>query len=244
MALANGVRFIWLDTYIGQEGEYDGFKRMFRTALEPTVEMPPDAIDSLIRALDESVAPFLFADTPDKAIELIQIHHDKKIIFISSGSLGKDIVPRITSTYNYVHSFYFFCAIIENYVDLVFEYRSCLQIFNIEIDLLVRLSRDISKDIIKQGIEYMKLNYPKDALKCFQTARTLNMTANSIDTLNPPVHENLRTLNGYNGEIGLIKQAEDMLNQQQQSQSSEENEQQQSQTSEENDQLSQQESQG
>jgi len=244
MTLANGVRFIWLDTYIGQEGEYDGFKRMFRNALEPTVAMPPDAIDSLIRALNENVAPFLFADTPDKAIELIETHRDKKIIFISSGSLGKDIVPHITRTYNYVHSFYFFCAIIENYVDFAFDYLSCLQIFNMEIDLLVRLSRDISKDIIKQGIEYMKLNYPKDALKCFETARTLNMTANSIDTLNPPVYENLRRLNGYNGEIGLIKQAEDMLNQKQQSQSSEENEQQQSQTSEEDEQLSQPESQG
>jgi hypothetical protein len=242
MVLANGVRFIWLDAYIGQEGEYDGFKRMFRTALEPTTVMPPDAIDSLIRGLHENVAPFLFADTPDKAIELIEAHHDKKIIFISSGSLGKDIIPRITATYPYVHSFYFFCAIIENYVDFAYDYLSCLQIFNMEIDLLIRLTREISKDIIEQGKGYMNLNDPKNALKCFETARTLHMTANRIDTLNPSVYEVLRMLNGYAGNIGLIQQAQDMLNQQQQSQTSEENEQQ-SQTSEENEQLSQQESQ-
>jgi hypothetical protein len=244
MALANGVRFIWLDEYIGQEGECDGFKRMFRNALEPTVAMPPDAIDSLIRALNDDVAPFLFANTHNKAIELIEAHRDKKIIFISSGSLGIHILPRIKTTYPYVHSFYFFCAIIENYIDFACDYLCCLQIFNNEIDLLVRLARDISTDIIKQGKEYMKLDYPKDALKCFETARTLNVTANATDRLNSPAHEDLRILNGFLGSIGLIKQAENMLNQQRQSQSSEENDQQLSQTSDEDEQLSQQESPG
>ena len=155
MALANGVRFIWLDTYIGQDGEYDGFKRMFRSALDPTVPMPPDHIDSLIRALNENVAPFLFADTPDRAIAFIEAHRDKKIIFISSGSLGRDMIPRIIRTYSWVHSFYFFCAIIQNYVEFSYDYRSCLMIFNFELDLLVRLARDISEDIIKQGRAYM-----------------------------------------------------------------------------------------
>jgi hypothetical protein len=246
MALANGVRFIWLDTYIGQNGEYDGFKRMFRTALEPTTTMPPDAIDSLIRALNENVAPFLFADTPDKAIELIESHHDKKIIFISSGSLGQHIIPLITETYPYVHSFYFFCAVKENYVDFAYDYLSCLQIFDFELDLLARLARDISKDIIQQGEVYMRLNEPKNAWKCFENARILNMTANASDTFNTPFYGYLRMLNGFDGNIGLIRQAEDMLNQQpsnentQQPQPPEEN-QQQSQPSEEDEQLSQQE---
>jgi hypothetical protein len=239
MALANGVRFIWLDAYIGQEGECHGFKRMFRNALDPTVAMPPDAIDSLIRALNENVAPFLFADTRERAIEFIEIHRDKKIIFISSGSLGQHIIPHIVATYPWVHSFYFFCAIIENYVEFAYDYLSCLMIFNFELDLLVRLARDISEDIIKQGRVYMDLNEPKNALKCFEAAQTLNMTANTMDRLNSSFHAHLRILNG---NTGLIQQAKNMLNEQQQ-QPSEANEQQ-SQTPEDDHQLSQQESQG
>jgi hypothetical protein len=238
MALANGVRFIWLDAYIGQEGECDGFKRMFRNALDPTVPLPPDAIDSLIRALNENVAPFLFADTPDKAIEFIEAHRKKKIIFISSGSLGKDIIPHIVRTYPWVHSFYFFCAIIENYIEFSYDYLSCLMIFDFELDLLVRLARDISEDIIKQGRVYMNLNEPENALKCFEAAQTLNMTANTMDRLNSAFYVHLRILNG---STGLIQQAKDMLNEQQQP-PSEENAQQ-SQTSEDDEQLSQQESQ-
>jgi hypothetical protein len=214
MALANGVRFIWLDTHIGQDGEYHEFKRMFRTALDPTTVMPPDHIDSLICALNENAAPFLFADTIEKAIELIETHQDKKILFISSGILGKEIIPRISSTYPWVHSFYIFCAIVTNYLELVCEYRSCLQVFNNEIDLLVRLTRDISQDIINQGKAYMNLNEPKNALKCFESARILNETANTIDTLNDPFLEHLRILNNHGGNIGLIQQARDMLNQQ------------------------------
>ena len=209
MTLANGVRFIWLDAYIGQEGEYEGFKRLFRTALDPTATMPPDAIDSLIRALNENVAPFLFADNCDAAMELIEFHRDKKIFFISSGSLGKTIIPTIVRRYPQVHRFYFFCAIIENYVDFAMDYLGCLIIFDFELDLLVRLARDISNDIISQGKEYLNnLNEPKNALKCFQAARTLNITANTLDRLNSSFYEHLRMLEGENG---LIRQAENML---------------------------------
>jgi hypothetical protein len=123
-------------------------------------------------------------------------------------------------------------------------------IFNFELDLLVRLARDISEDIIKQGRVYMDLNEPKNALKCFEAARTLNTTANDMDTLNPKVYVHLRILNG---STGLIQQTIDMMNRQpqpssetnsQQSQTSEIDEQlsQESQMSQEDEQVSQQES--
>ena len=213
MALANGVRFIWLDAYIGQEGECEGFKRLFRTALDPTVPMPPDAIDSLIRALNENAAPFLFADTSDGAMKLIETHRDKNIFFISSGSLGKDIIPIIVQTYPQVRRFYFFCAIKENYLDFALDYLSCLQIFDFELDLLVRLARDISDDIIKQGREYLNnLNEPHNALKCFEAAQTLNITANALDQSGSSYYEDLRILQG---DTGLIQQAKNKLNSQQ-----------------------------
>jgi hypothetical protein len=215
MALADGIRFIWLDTHIGKEEEYNEFKKQFRDALEPTITMPPDAINSLICALDLNVAPFLFADTHDKAMALIKEHHDKKIIFISSGSLGQHSIPIIIATYPQVHSFYFFCQDMAKYIDFADDYLNCLQIFDHEIDLLVKLVRDISKDIITQGKVYIDLEDAKCALKCFLHAQTLNVTANRVDTLNPPYNGQLRELENHGSNIGLIQQAENMLNQQQ-----------------------------
>ncbi|UJR25891.1 hypothetical protein I4U23_007239 [Adineta vaga] len=215
MALANGIRFIWLDQYIGQEGECHQFKRMFRTALESTTVMPPDQIDSLICALNENAAPFLFADTCDGAIELIERENKKKIIFISSGLLGQQIIPQIKVEYPQVHSFYIFCALIEKHAEFAADYLSCLSMFDNEIDLLVRLTRNISKDIITQGKDYLNLKCPNDALKCFENARILNITANAVDTLNDPVYSQLRILDNYEGNIGLIQIAKNMFNQQQ-----------------------------
>ena len=185
MALGNGIRFIWLDAYIGRDNEYDLFKKKFSQALEPTTVMPPDQIDSLICALNENAAPFLFADTISKALFLIREHRDKRICFISSGSLGEQIIPYITRTYPQVQEFYIFCAFPANYFDLVVENEPHLQIFTSELDLLVRLTRDISTRIIIQGEDYLNLYCATDALKCFENAEKLEVTAKRSILSNP-----------------------------------------------------------
>jgi hypothetical protein len=222
MALANGVRIVWLDEYIGQDGEYREFKRTFRIALEPVAGVPPDAIDVLICALEENATSILFAHTSDKAIEIIKAHDDKQIIFISSGSLGQQIIPHICNEYPYVYRFYIFCGKIENYVEFGLDYTSCLHMFDHETDLLLRLARDISNDIIKQGQIYLEIKDAKNALKCFEHSSALNMKANKIDTLNGPYLAYLKHLNGDDDEVGLIQQATNMLDQQQRSKKEEE----------------------
>ncbi|CAF0774062.1 unnamed protein product [Adineta ricciae] len=217
MSLGNGIRFIWLDAHIGRDNEYDQFKKKFSQALEPTTVMPPDQIDSLICALNENAAPFLFADTISKALFLIQEHHDKHIYFISSGSLGEQVIPYIKRVYPQVHQFYIFCGLQSNYFDLVVENSSCLQIFTSELDLLVRLTRDISKCIIKQGEVYLNLHSAIDALKCFESAEKLEVTANQVDTLNDPALIILKSLRGYGDNIGLIQRAKEMNTEQQHS---------------------------
>jgi tetratricopeptide (TPR) repeat protein len=215
MALANGVQIVWLDTYIGREGEYREFKRKFQSALEPEAEVRIDAIDTLIRLLEENAGLISFADTSDKAIEIIKAHNDKQIIFISSGSLGQQIIPHIVKTYSHVHRFYIFCGYTMNYVEFGLNYLSCLKMFDHEMDLLLRLVRDISSDKIKEGEIYMSLGDAKDALKCFEIASTLNITANTIDELNVPCLTYLKKLNGDRNNMGLIQRANDMLHQQQ-----------------------------
>ncbi|CAF0774088.1 unnamed protein product [Adineta steineri] len=219
MALANGVRFIWLDTHIGRDGEYQEFKRRFQNTLEETAAVPPvpqDPINALILALELNGAPFLFAHEAAQAVKLIKDHHDKQIIFITSGSLGQHIIPNILASYPYVYRFYIFCNYIENYTELGIEYSSCLQMFNHETDLLVRLTRDISKDIIKQGEIYMNIYDLGNALKCFEHAVTLNVKANQICLPEDISWDSLRKLNGHGNSIGLIQQARDMQNQEQQ----------------------------
>jgi tetratricopeptide (TPR) repeat protein len=215
MVLGNGVRIIWLDAYIGEDGKYHAFKRKFHTTLEPAASVPPDALDVLIWALTQNAAPLLFAHTPAQAATLIETHHDKRIIFISSGSLGQHMIPFIVAFYPYVHRFYIFCGDIKKYVEFGMDYASCLQMFDFETDLLVRLARDISSDIIEQGKIYMEINDAENALKCFEHSLTLNINANEIDKLNGACLTYLKQLNGDGNNIGLIQRAKDMLNQQQ-----------------------------
>jgi len=214
MVLGNGLRIIWLDAYIGQDGHYHAFKRQCQIALQPAAEVPPDALNVLICALAQNAAPLLFAHTPAQAATLIETHHDKEIIFISSGSLGQHMLPLITAFYPNVHRFYFFCLHISKYVEFGMAYASCLQMFDHEIDLLVRLARDISSDIIKQGEIYLQIEDAENAVKCFEHALTLNVNANDTDKLNGPCLTYLRQLNGDGNNIGLIQRANDMLNQQ------------------------------
>jgi hypothetical protein len=213
MALNATHRIIWLDAYIGQDGEYHGIKRMFSTTLDPDSQYGTE-VDALICALNMNAVPFIFVDTIEKANHEIEINHDKQIIFISSGSLGEHIIPSISQTYPHVYSFYIFCAVVKNYVNFVLEYSNCLQIFCSELDLLVRLVRDISGEMIEQGKRHLIEHDPEGALHYFERSLTLEMTANKKDTLNTPFLEHVRLLKGYRNEIGLIQQAENLKKQQ------------------------------
>jgi tetratricopeptide (TPR) repeat protein len=206
MALVESLRIIWLDAYIGQDNECHSFKRMFCTTLDPDARCG-DPLDTIICALNENAAPFIFVDTMEKAIKEIEFYQDKQIIFISSGSLGERIVPVISSKYRHVYSFYIFCAITANYLDLVLDYDSCLQIFTSELDLLVRLVRDISLEIINKGRYHLDIDDPKTALTFFEHSQKLEKTANEKDKANGAFHKHLRLLEGYEDDIGLIKKA-------------------------------------
>ena len=214
MAMGEGLHIIWLDAYIGQDGQCHPFKRDFQTTLQLAATVPPDSINALIFTLEQNAAPLSFAHTPAQAATLIEKHHDKRIIFISSGSLGRPMIPFITAVYTHVYRFYFFCLNIKKYVDFAMDYLVCLQLFDHETDLLVRLARDISSDIIKLGQTNMNLNDGKNALKCFEHALTLNNDANRIDKLNSACLVYLNQLRGNSDNVGLIQRARDILNRQ------------------------------
>ncbi|CAF1154569.1 unnamed protein product [Adineta steineri] len=209
MALANGRYYIWLDTHIGVMGQYQALKDQFQSHLLPLANMPPNGINELICCFENNVAPIHFVSTIDDALTLIQNETDKMIIFISSGTLGKEIIPTIVSNYTRVHSFYIFCTHIKHMSEWALErdYETIMKMYDHETDLLIRLVRDASNDLITLGQSYMTLNDGESARKCFVTAQTLEIQANMTDTLHAPLLARLKLLEGDNG---LIQKARDM----------------------------------
>ena len=87
------------------------------------------------------------------------------------------------------------------------RYEEILQFFNHERELLVRLARDVSSDVIDLGKTYLRAKDGEGARKCFVTARTLAIGANQTDNDRAPLTNQLEQLEGPNG---LIEQARQM----------------------------------
>ncbi|CAF0719013.1 unnamed protein product [Adineta steineri] len=87
------------------------------------------------------------------------------------------------------------------------DYETIMKMYDHETDLLIRLVRDASNDLMKLGQSYMTLNDGESARKCFVTAQTLEIQANTTDTLHASLLVRLKLLEGDNG---LIQKARDM----------------------------------
>ncbi|CAF0850302.1 unnamed protein product [Rotaria sordida] len=219
------VVVIWLDgTFVGDN--YRSMKDDFNQKLGSTTSSSSsDEIDCLIcKETKEDLvingAPVITVSRSDEAMQQIETHSEAKIFFISSGSLGKDMVPTIVRQYPLIHSFYIFCFDMATHGNWALDYTNCLKIFDHPIDLLVRLMRDISTYFIEQGKLYLKFNDPNNALKYFKYAWNLETRANQKDKVppntkskeKPTVQPDCRTrLNLLEGENGLIRQAEKAL---------------------------------
>lgn len=221
------VVVIWLDGTF-ERGRYEAMKDEFNEQIAPSPPPPPpptDPINNLIivettQDLENNGVVVLTVSTPAAAIELIKKHSGAKIIFISSGSLGKDMVPQIVGQYALIHSFYIFCFKMDKHCEWASDYASCLQMFDHPVDLLVRLMRDISQYFIEQGKMNLSLNDPAAALQYFKHSWDLETRANKRDKMesNPKepgqalVQSDYREhLNLLEGENGLIRTAEQAL---------------------------------
>ena len=116
MTFYNTHRIIWLDAFIGRDGECHAFKRKFVTSINPDARYG-DPIDCMIVALNENGAPFIFVHDPKEAMKEIVRCHDKRVIFISSGSLGEKVYSRNSfSTYSCL--FIFISSVLYNQIIL------------------------------------------------------------------------------------------------------------------------------
>jgi len=178
---------IWLDDHIGKQGEYPTLKRAFASNLDPryqTWSMSTDRDhDNLIRIGD--IMPVRFADVPfyflafDNPIrcyEAFEHHKDKHIYFITSGTLGKYIVPMLIENHRQLftdpvtqqpyNSIYIFCGNTGFHYEWLIDFREYLQVFDHEADLLTRMTRDVADYFVEHAERDLK-----NALRHYQWSK-------------------------------------------------------------------------
>src|SRR5689334_16169168 len=114
MALESTYTIIWLDTHISSKNNCPKMKTEFAVGLVRAAAVPsppPGSIDDLVCTMHVYSTPIEFAATQDRALELIETNLGlKKVIFISSASLSRKIIPEIKVKELQIESYYVFCA--------------------------------------------------------------------------------------------------------------------------------------
>ncbi|CAF1151351.1 unnamed protein product [Adineta ricciae] len=168
---------IWLDDHIGQRGQYELMKKAFSSNIDSRHQTTTDLTDEdytfLIGAQNPTCIKFaeipmllLAFDNLVTCYDAFERNKDRHIYFITSGTLGKHIIPRLIE--NHAHLFkdpitqepyssiYIFCGNSAYHMDWLMDYVEHLQIFNHEKDLLARLTRDVAMNFIQQSEYFLK----------------------------------------------------------------------------------------
>jgi hypothetical protein len=179
---------IWLDDHIGQDDVCIDLKEKLINAININIDEPliRDEIDRLI--LNTNVRSrigdrLITVRTIDDCLALIDTHYHKKIFLITSGTLGRYLVPRILSDYPYVDKIFIFCHNIRLHMDWAMDYTDNLLMFDFHNDLFARLLHDIGMYYMDQGIFFSDSNDHMRALYCLYITKKLLMRANHIFSL-------------------------------------------------------------
>lgn len=216
--LGSAYDIIWYDAHIGKEEHCRKMKTDFIIKLVESAALPPTQRDSEInRAAMQTPTyrqPITFVDKEDDALDALRTATRlKKVYFITSGTLGVQIIPEILNENILIYAYYIFCGQMSTYGEWG---RECLakklniKMFDFETDLLIRLARDMSREFIKEGEKVLNLRHPHSAVKYFEYAYRLAERANDCERANgndrhPPSNEHKLKLDGAKG---LMAQAE------------------------------------
>ncbi|CAF0855742.1 unnamed protein product [Rotaria sordida] len=157
---------IWLDDYIGDPEKYHHLKRSFSSNIDPrsqTWTMLTDRdYQNLLRANEAQPVSFggvlclllTFTD-PNACYTAFEKYKDKRILFITSGTLGERIVPLIIENFTGIftdpitndpyNTIYIFCGYMPCHVDWAMPYIEYILMFDHEADLLARMTSDMAK---------------------------------------------------------------------------------------------------
>ncbi len=200
---------VWLDKNIASPDCCKQLKKAFATATNPESKTLTniDELDISNLILDNSTyhqssflqVPFifkLFSHVEPCLQFLLENAGKKRIFFITSGSLGEFIIPRILTDHQqifkdkngklYEDSIYIFCADMVKHGQWAIDYLDldCIKMENDDQSILARLTRDIAKYFLSEGKELLQndndiLSLNK-ALQYFTWSKELYYKAQSI----------------------------------------------------------------
>ncbi|CAF2696891.1 unnamed protein product [Rotaria sp. Silwood2] len=175
---------VWIDKYIGMENSYADFKAKFDNNIQvlqsnnlSEMEIDDDSIlcenPDMLKKLSDEVYCLKYFSTIEKGLEYIVKNFEKKIFFISSGTIGKVIVPQIVNL-SQIQGIYIFCGDISRHTEWAGEYADKISaMLEHQDNLLERLTRDISIYIEKKGDEYKANQAILQARNCYSWSKKL-----------------------------------------------------------------------
>jgi hypothetical protein len=162
----------WLDVNIGNPNDYVHLKKAFASNTDPRCEawtmLAEKDYDAMLTTENAVGVTFECVEfllqvfnNEDACLKAFKQNQDKRIFFITSGPLGRCIVPKIIERYRHIFtdpitnvpypSIYIFCHHIDYEINWAMEYLDYVQIFNFDSELLERMTRDIAEYYIEQG---------------------------------------------------------------------------------------------
>ncbi|CAF1388046.1 unnamed protein product [Adineta steineri] len=192
----------WLDKFIGDPTKYTHLKKAFGSNTDPRCEtwtmLNDKDYDRMLASGDavsivfEGVVFLLQAfDDEQDCLNAFEKNQDKRIFFITSGTMGRSAVPKIIEGHRNVFtdritnesysSVYVFCHSIENQMDWCMDYLDYVQMFTHEADLLQRMTHDIADYFFERGRRIRRDNEPQEALKHLHWAKRLYHQYEKLD---------------------------------------------------------------
>ena len=174
---------VWVDDHIGKEENNQDLKDKFDKKVQVLKTMPneleidPESMmctdPKLLADLSAEAYCLKYFSKIETALAFIRNSSTKTIFFISSGSIGKEIVPRLVELSN-VKEIYIFCRDISEHVEWAEPYTDRISnFFQHQDDLLERLTNDIGKYLEAKGDQFVTNDAPWQAKNCYAWAQKL-----------------------------------------------------------------------
>ncbi|CAF1116252.1 unnamed protein product [Adineta steineri] len=200
---------VWIDKHIGTENTYESIKTKFHDNIQvlqsnnPTENEIDDesmlcADQAMLKKLSDQVYCLKYFSTPEKGLEYIRTNSKKKIFFISSGTIGKTVVPEIADLPQ-IQGIYIFCGDISKHTEWAIDYTTQISaMLEHQDDLLERLTRDIALYLETKGDQHKNEQGLLEARNCYAWAIKLlkrgkmlgdNNTAKSVDRITKKLEE-------------------------------------------------------
>ncbi|CAF1335705.1 unnamed protein product [Didymodactylos carnosus] len=177
---------VWLDAHIGKPENNRDLKALFRKITQPLeilsegeedIDEPMMLDVNILKSLQETVYRLELFDNADICLEFIHANRDKQIFFVSSGSMGRLIVPKIFELPQ-LQSIFIFCGDISKNSVWAMDYCEKISAMVIhQDDLLVHLTKCIAQYLESKGNGYMENDQTLRAKNCFAWSKKLLLRA-------------------------------------------------------------------